>query len=243
MIPFFGKAGFRFLRTGSKTDILPKQGAYTQSSATTAPTVGTAPSSPPSAPVDGAVLVVVHTDAVVRYTYTSGAWSEIARTSHVANPVSTDGTQTLSNKTLASPTTTGVTTFGSRRHFVISGTSTDATPVRMLIAGESTVTAPLVLPASSIWLVEASIVARKSDGNASAGWVARALLKRDGSGTTSRVQAAGLLSLGSSGGPPAGWTVEVNVDDTTESVAINATGAAATTIKWEGTVVIHEVKA
>jgi len=112
-------------------------------------------------------------------------------------------------------------------------TTTDATPVSLATDGTPAATTVMVLPANSTLMVTAIVAARDASGN-SAGWIAQALFKRDGSGNTTRLGTATVTAIGTPDAAINTATIDIVANDTLESAEIQVTGVAATTIYWVG---------
>lgn len=112
-------------------------------------------------------------------------------------------------------------------------TTTDATPVSLATNGTPAATTVMVLPASSTLMVTAIVCARDSSGN-SAGWIAQALFKRDGSNNTTRLGTATVTAIGTPDAAINTATIDLVANDTLEAAEIQVTGVAATTIYWVG---------
>lgn len=112
-------------------------------------------------------------------------------------------------------------------------TTTDATPVSLATDGTPAATTVMVLPANSTLIATATVVARDSSGN-SAGWIAQALFKRDGSNNTTRLGSATVTAIGTPDAAINTATIDLVANDTLEAAEIQVTGVAATTIYWVG---------
>lgn len=112
-------------------------------------------------------------------------------------------------------------------------TTTDSTPVALATDGTPAAATVMVLPANSAMTVSALVVARDSAGNV-AGWRAEALFKRDGSNNTTRLGSATVTAIGTPDAALSTATIDLVANNTLESVEIQVTGVAATTIYWVG---------
>ena len=112
-------------------------------------------------------------------------------------------------------------------------TTTDATPVSLATDGTPAAATVMVLPANSTLMVTAIVCARSSGGD-SAGWIAQALFKRDGSNNTTRLGTATVTAIGTPDAAINTATIDLVANDTLESAQIQVTGVAATTIYWVG---------
>lgn len=124
---------------------------------------------------------------------------------------------------------------------ILKVATTDATATKLLNVNDN----KLTIPQSKTWFAEIYVVARSTGGTSNAGFVRRAMIKRDSSFATSligSVQTIGTDIGSNSGSPPSGWAVTVTANDTDESLDIEVTGAAATSIRWVCTVKLVEVQ-
>ena len=112
-------------------------------------------------------------------------------------------------------------------------TTTDATPVSLATDGTPAAATVMVLPANSTLMVTAIVAARSSGGD-SAGWIAQALFKRDGSNNTTRLGTATVTAIGTPDAAINTATIGLVANDTLEAAEIQVTGVAATTIYWVG---------
>lgn len=112
-------------------------------------------------------------------------------------------------------------------------TTTDATPVSLAANATPAAATVMVLPANSTLVATATVGARDSSGN-SAGWIAQALFKRDGSGNTTRLGTATVTAIGTPDAAVNTATIDLVANDTLEAAEIQVTGVAATTIYWVG---------
>ena len=111
-------------------------------------------------------------------------------------------------------------------------TTTDATAT-VLNIGLSAINRP-VIAAKRLWVIIGTVAAisNSTDGYKTKGWEIKAILTRDNSNSTRIVGTPTITVLGNDA-DAAGWSVDsITADDTNESLAINVTGEAATTIKW-----------
>ena len=116
-------------------------------------------------------------------------------------------------------------------------TTTDNTPTVLNIALGAT-NRP-VIAAKRVWVIVGTVAAISdaTDGYKTKGWEIKAILTRDNSNSTRIIGTPTITVLGNDT-EAAGWSVDsITADDTNESLAINVTGEAATTIKWAATLV------
>lgn len=118
--------------------------------------------------------------------------------------------------------------------------TTDATATVLTSTGTgSATTNQVILPNNSAYAFHGTIVARQqaSGGTASAAWKVEGLIRREGSaGTTVLVNSATTVIDNTPG-----WTLALSADTTNGGLAITATGAAATNIRWVATIQTSEV--
>lgn len=97
----------------------------------------------------------------------------------------------------------------------------------------------LVLPNNSAYTFSIMVVARQSatNGTASAAWKIEGLIRREG--TAASTTLVNYITTVISNVP--GWTIAVSADTTNGGLAITATGAAATNIRWVATAQTSEV--
>lgn len=123
---------------------------------------------------------------------------------------------------------------------VLSRDTTDATATALTSnTGNASTNNQVILPNNSAYAFSALIVARQqaAGGTASAAWKVEGLIRREGSaGATTLVNSA--ITVLSN---VPGWTLAVSADTTNGGLAITATGAAATNIRWVATVNTSEV--
>jgi hypothetical protein len=136
--------------------------------------------------------------------------------------------------------------FGSTRHaisgdcqtstFVLGIATTNATPTELTT--ESGATSRMVIRASTTWAFEITVAARSDGGVDNAMYMYRGMIKRDASNNTVLV---GTVDNFYTNETDAAWDVAVTADDTTESLKVMVTGAAATNINWTAKVILTEV--
>jgi hypothetical protein len=104
----------------------------------------------------------------------------------------------------------------------------------------------LSLPNNTAWAADVHIVARSATGAGHAYFVRRVLIKRDANQASTAlvgtVQTIGTDIGSNAGAPPAGWAVAITADTTNGALDIQATGAAATTIRWVARIDLAEVR-
>ena len=124
--------------------------------------------------------------------------------------------------------------------FVLRSDTTDATP-EALTTNNSTAgtTNQVILPNSSAYSFHGTIVARQkaSDGTASAAWKVEGLIRREANAASTVLVNSALTVLDNT---PA-WGLALTADTTNGGLKIEATGAAATNIRWVATINTSEV--
>lgn len=124
--------------------------------------------------------------------------------------------------------------------FVLRRATTDATSTAVTTDGGTPgTTNQVILPNNSAYAFSGIIVARQqaAGGTASAAWKVEGLIRREGSaGTTVLVNSAMTVIDNAPG-----WTLALSADTTNGGLAVTATGAAATNIRWVATIQTSEV--
>ena len=133
--------------------------------------------------------------------------------------------------------TSGDAQFGNN---VLRRSTTDATSTVLTTNN----TAPgiddqVILPNNSAYAFTGTVVARQSaaGGTDSAAWKIEGLIRREGSAGTTTLVASTVTAIDNT----PGWTLALSADTTNGGLAITATGAAATNIRWVATVQTSEV--
>jgi len=123
---------------------------------------------------------------------------------------------------------------------ILFNTTTGATATRLVSSFAATsATNQVILPNNSAYAFSGMIVARQqaAGGTASAAWKVEGLIRREGSaGTTVLVNSATTVIDNTPG-----WTLALSADTTNGGLAVTATGAAATNIRWVATIQTSEV--
>lgn len=123
--------------------------------------------------------------------------------------------------------------------YVLRAASTSATPVILTTDGATaSTTNQLIISANSAYTFTIIVVARQqvAGGTASASWKIEGLIRREATATVTLVN---YITTVISNVP--GWTLAVSADSTNSALAITATGAAATNIRWVATAMTSEV--
>ncbi|KKK68334.1 hypothetical protein LCGC14_2945130, partial [marine sediment metagenome] len=106
-------------------------------------------------------------------------------------------------------------------------TTADATPVEIFCAGQAN--QRFTIRASSVLAFTMLIVARDNISGESAAWKVEGAIKRNAANFTGMLAAATITVIHKD---DATWDVAVTADNTYESLKIEVTGAAASTIQW-----------
>lgn len=116
----------------------------------------------------------------------------------------------------------------------------DATPTALSSNGGSASTNnQVILPNNSAYAFTGTVVARRqaSGGTQSAAWRVEGLIRREGSAGTTTLVASTVTAISN----VPGWTLALSADTTNGGLAVTATGAAATNIRWVATIDSSEV--
>lgn len=121
---------------------------------------------------------------------------------------------------------------------VVSGSTVDAT-AKALSTGDFGATDQLLIPNNTAYAFTGIVVARQkaANGTASAAWKVEGLIRREGSAGTTTLVASTVTAISN----VPGWTLALSADTTNGGLAITATGAAATNIRWVATINTSEV--
>lgn len=97
----------------------------------------------------------------------------------------------------------------------------------------------VILPNNSAYAFTGLVVARQqaSGGTASAAWKIEGLIRREANAASTTLVASTVTAIDNT----PGWTLALSADTTNGGLAITATGAAATNIRWVATVQTSEV--
>jgi len=110
-------------------------------------------------------------------------------------------------------------------------TTTNATPLVMnVFDGTPGVTNQVILPNNSAFTFTGTIVARQqaSGGTQSAAWRVEGLIRREANAASTTLVASTVTVISN----VPGWTLALSADTTNGGLAVTATGAAATNIRW-----------
>jgi hypothetical protein len=119
-----------------------------------------------------------------------------------------------------------------------STTNTTATVLNSDLGAQPTLN-KIILPNSSAYTFFGTIVARQqaAGGTASAAWRVEGLIRREGTAASTVLVASAINTISNI----PGWTLALTADTTNGGLAITATGAAATNIRWVATIQTSEV--
>jgi hypothetical protein len=97
----------------------------------------------------------------------------------------------------------------------------------------------VILPNNSAYAFTGTVVARQqaAGGTASAAWKIEGLIRREGSAGTTTLVASTVTAIDNT----PSWALALSADTTNGGLKIEATGAAATNIRWVATVQTSEV--
>lgn len=123
---------------------------------------------------------------------------------------------------------------------VLCRATTDATPTVLTANNQAPATDnQVILPNNSAYAFSGIIVARQqaSGGTASAAWKIEGLIRREANAASTVLVASTVTAIDNT----PGWTLALSADTTNGGLKIEATGAAATNIRWVATVQTSEV--
>ena len=124
--------------------------------------------------------------------------------------------------------------------FVLRAATMGATAT-VLTTNESAAAAnnQVILPNSSAYAFSGIIVARRqaAGGTESAAWKIEGLIRREGTAASTTLVASTVTAISN----VPGWTLALSADTTNGGLAVTATGAAATNIRWVATIETSEV--
>ena len=124
--------------------------------------------------------------------------------------------------------------------FVLRRATTDATAT-VLTTDNTTAstTNQVILPNNSAYAFTGTVVARRqaAGGTESAAWKVEGLIRREANAGTTTLVASTVTAISN---VPA-WTLALTADTTNGGLAVTATGAAATNIRWVATIQTSEV--
>lgn len=123
---------------------------------------------------------------------------------------------------------------------VLRTETADATATRLNFEGSTAyANADITLPDNSAYTFTGTIVARQSaaDGTAAAAWKIEGLIRREANAGTTTLVASTVTAISN----VPGWVIALSADTTNGGMAVTATGAAATNIRWVATINTSEV--
>ena len=118
--------------------------------------------------------------------------------------------------------------------------TTDATASVLRSNGNAAgTTNQVILPNNSAYAFTGTVVARQqaAGGTQSAAWKIEGLIRREGTAASTTLVASTVTAISN----VPGWTLALSADTTNGGLAVTATGAAATNIKWLTTIQASEV--
>lgn len=145
----------------------------------------------------------------------------------------------------------GTTGFGTRgvmqgnlQTFATATTDASSTPLNIQNGATSRMVIPATRSCAFIGIVQAMCNV-SSSSNYIRAWKIEGVITRDGNNTTRLVGTPTItpLAADADGTPtPSTWAIaSITADDTNESLAINVTGQAATTIRWQAVLMYSQV--
>lgn len=130
---------------------------------------------------------------------------------------------------------------GGQKAFVqLRALTTDATATVLASNGAAVGAAnQVILPNNSAFAFVGTVVARQqaSGGTASAAWKIEGLIRREGTAASTTLVASTVTAISN----VPGWTLALSADTTNGGLAVTATGAASTNIKWLAVVESSEI--
>ena len=115
---------------------------------------------------------------------------------------------------------------------ILGVSTTNATATNLISADSGTVTATnqILLSNNSAYAFSGIVIARQSaaGGTASAAWKVEGLIRREANAGTTTLVASTVTAISN----VPGWTLALSADTTNGCLAVTATGAAATNIRW-----------
>jgi hypothetical protein len=118
--------------------------------------------------------------------------------------------------------------------------TTNATASELTSNGAAaSATNQVILPNNSAYAFTGSIIARQqaAGGTASAAWRVEGLIRREGTAASTTLVASSINTISN----VPGWVIALTADTTNGGLAVTATGAAATNIRWVATIDTSEV--
>jgi hypothetical protein len=124
--------------------------------------------------------------------------------------------------------------------FVLRIATTDATPAVIISNNDAVgITNQVILLNNSAFAFTGIVVARRqaAGGTESAAWKVEGLIRREGTAASTTLVASTVTAISN----VPGWTLALSADTTNGGLAVTATGAAATNIRWVATIQTSEV--
>ena len=124
--------------------------------------------------------------------------------------------------------------------FVLRSDTTNATAEALTTDNTAAgTTDQIILPNNSAYAFSGTIIARQkaSDGTASAAWKVEGLIRREGTAASTTLVASTVTAIDNT----PGWALALSADTTNGGLKVEATGAAATNIRWVATIQTSEV--
>lgn len=105
--------------------------------------------------------------------------------------------------------------------------------------GAAAATNQVILPNNSAYAFTGTVVARQqaAGGTASAAWTVQGLIRREGTAASTTLVTSTVTAIDNT----PGWTLALSADTTNGGLAVTATGAAATNIRWGADVETIEI--
>jgi hypothetical protein len=124
--------------------------------------------------------------------------------------------------------------------FILRRATTDATATRLTTNNTAHgANDQVILPNNSAYAFTGTVIARQqaSGGTASAAWKVEGLIRREANAASTVLVASTVTAIDNT----PGWTLALSADTTNGGLAVTATGAAATNIRWVATIQTSEV--
>ncbi len=116
-----------------------------------------------------------------------------------------------------------------------------ATPTRITAdATAANATNQLTLRSNSVFRVRGTVVARNTSTNDCKEWTFEALIKRGANAAATAIVGTSSITSTFADASAASWGIAVTADTTNGALAVTATGAASTDIRW--TAVVHSIE-
>lgn len=120
--------------------------------------------------------------------------------------------------------------------------TTNNTTTRITSDGfTASTTNQVILPNNSAYVFEGTVIANVTGGGNTSGWKFEGVIKRGANAASTTLVGFVTPSVISQDGGAATWAVSVTADTTNGGIAVDVTGAAATTIRWLCRIVTTEV--